>query len=134
MADRVLGIDISEVAIREAQRSSNGIPSVRFQCNNLYDLRADESFDLVVISDVLYYISPLSDERIKTARSIIERLIAPKGSLLLVDHFFFGFDKHSRVSRRIHNFFCEAKSFSLVKEKIFPFNLASVFESQPSSL
>ena len=134
VADHVLGIDISETAIREACRLSNGASSIRFQCNNLYDLRADEPFDLVIISDVLYYLSPFSDERIKAARSVIERFLTPKGILLLADHYFFGFDKNSKVTRRIHDSFLGTESLRLVKEKISPFYLTSVFESQPSPL
>lgn len=129
VADKVLGIDISDVVVCQARRSCTGSSSVYFQCDDLYSLSKDETFDLVIVSDVLIY-RQFSEDGIKAARDRIERLIAPKGILLLVNHFFFGFDKNSQLSRKIHDIFGSSPTLSLVKEKRFPFYLASIFESQ----
>jgi hypothetical protein len=59
------------------------------------------SEDLASI-DVLYDLSQLSDELLKSIASQMKELLLPGGLILLVNHFFLEFDPHSRfVSRTI---------------------------------
>lgn len=134
VSDQVLGVDISEVAIREATRLAGGAPSVRFERAEFFELQQKPagSFDLIVLADVLYYVPDLCDERLKAACSLVERLLAPGGILLLANHFFFGFDRPSKLTRRLHDAFRRGNSLEQLIEKRRPFYLASVFAKQPA--
>ncbi len=86
-----------------------------------------EQFDLIAVLDVLYYLSPLSDDVLNSIARQIEKLLAPDGLLLLVNHFFFGVDSPSRQTRRIHNVFRRGTSLHIAVEHRRPFFLASIF-------
>lgn len=132
IAERALGADISGVAVREAERLSVNHPNVCFMRADLYELEQScpRKFDLVVLADTLYYISPLGYQQVERARRTVENLLAPGGILLLANHFFFGFDRHSRQTRWLHNAFCSG-NLRLLKERYRPFYLASILEMRP---
>jgi SAM-dependent methyltransferase len=95
------------------------------------DQSIDGQFDLVVLADTLYYLSPLDDAVLKRVRENVAGLLAPGGILLLADHFFSGFDRDSRTSRRIHDSFRWAAELRLHVEHRRLFYLASVLEREP---
>ena len=88
-AEQVLGIDLSHVAITEARQQTTEVTNVQFQQGDLLNLRTDvgEGFDLVVLADTLYYLSPISNDVLETVRERVARLLVPGGILLLTDHF-----------------------------------------------
>lgn len=129
-ADQVLGIDVSQVAIAQAARRTNGQSNLRFQQGDALNLSRDldNGFDLVVIADTLYYLSPLSKEVLQAVRERVLRLLVPGGILLLVDHYTVNFDPGSRWSPEIHRVFRSTPDFTTIHESRRPFYLASVFE------
>ena len=129
-ADYVLGIDVSRVAIAQARRQTTEQGNLQFQQGDALNLSRDldNSFDLVVIADTLYYLSPLSDEVLQTVRERVVGLLVPGGILLLVNHFTFNFDPGSRWSPKIHRVFRSAPDFKILHESHRPFFLVSIFE------
>ena len=91
------------------------------------DSMQDGQFDLVVAADTLYY-SSLSDQVLEAARDRVMALLAPGGTLLLVNHYFFQFDRSSRLTRKIHNCFRWATGLRMIREHRRPFYLVSVLE------
>jgi SAM-dependent methyltransferase len=130
-ADEVLGLDISQVAIEQAQARHRDLPSLRFAQADVLDLpnSLDGGFDLVVLADVLYYLSaPLDDRLLKQIALRVARLLRPGGLCLLANHFFFAADPGSRLSRRIHHAFAWSPSLRVVSEHRRPFYLVSLLE------
>jgi SAM-dependent methyltransferase len=129
-ADQVLGIDVSQVAIALARRETTEQTNLQFQQGDVLNLSRDldNGFDLVVIADTLYYLSPLSDEVLQTVCERVVHLLVPGGILLLVNHFTLNFDPGSRWSPKIHRVFRSALNLTTLHESHRPFYLASVFE------
>jgi SAM-dependent methyltransferase len=131
-AKQVLGVDLSEAAILEARELSTSQTNTRFeQCDARELSRIGERFDLIAVLDVLYYLSPLSDELLGSIARQIEGLLAPNGVILLVNHFFFGIDSQSRQTRRIHDVFLRETSLKIISEHKRPFFLASALTNEP---
>ena len=129
-ADQVLGIDVSHVAIAQATRETTEQSNLQFQQGDALNLSRDldNGFDLVVIADTLYYLSPLSDEVLQTVRERVAQLVVPGGIVFLVNHFVLNLDPGSRWSPKIHRAFRSAPDFTAIHESRRPFYLASVFE------
>jgi len=125
--DRGLGIDLSQAAVGQARLLSTAQPNLKFEQCDIRNLgRSGEQFDLISVLDVLYYLSPLSDDVLKSIASQLEGLLAPGGVLLLVNHFFFAVDSQSRQTRRIHDEICKGASLVVTAEYRRPFFLASI--------
>lgn len=131
-ADCVLGVDLSASAIAQARNLSGGYGNVHFEQADVLDLRPDwkDGFDLAVIADTLYYLSPLTDNVLKRVRQSITDLLAAGGVMMLANHFFTDFDRESRVSRDIHEAFRWGPGLKLLREHRKPFYLASILERE----
>ena len=128
-AGSILGIDISEEAVRGARHLSRGHDNLDFQQADIGAFTGHESgFDLVVLADTLYYLSPLTEAVLSEIAARMAALLAPGGLLLLVNHFFFTIDPASRTTRRIHDGFRDAPGLALKAEHRRAFYLASIFE------
>ena len=128
-AESVLGIDISEEAVRGARRLSPQFENIDYRQADIAAFAGQEGcFDLVVLADTLYYLSPLTDAVIDGIAARMAELLAPGGLLLLVNHFFFKIDPASRTTRRIHNRFIDSPGLALSAEHRKAFYLASLFE------
>ena len=57
-ADRVLGLDVSGVAIVEARRVHGDVPGLDFAVLEVPGRWPDGAFDLIVLSEVLYFLEP----------------------------------------------------------------------------
>lgn len=127
-ADTVVGIDVAPSAVARARALHADQPNLEFETHNLLDLPTslDGSFDLVVVADVLYYLSPLPDALLKAIALRIADLLAPDGLCILVNHYFFQLDPESRRSRRIHDAFNWSPRFSLQAETRHAFYLVSL--------
>lgn len=79
--DALLSVDVSETAQAKAIERCQKLPKVRFQIMQIPQQFPDESFDLIVVSEVGYYLS-LPDLQ-KTQDHILKRLELG-GHLLLV--------------------------------------------------
>ncbi len=136
-SDAVLGIDIAPTAVALAQTATQDLSNVAYECANLLDLPAamDGKFDFIVISDVLYYLSPLSDGLLKLIASRVSRLLAGGGICMLANHFFFSLDRSSRESRRIHESFRWSAELSQISDHRRPFFIVSLLrrtEAEPA--
>jgi SAM-dependent methyltransferase len=79
--DRLLAVDVAEAALRQAREACAGLPNVRFARMQIPADWPDGPFDLILLSEVLYYLS-LEDVR-RTARKTGASL-TPGGAALLV--------------------------------------------------
>ncbi len=83
LADQVVSIDISEVALARAQQECQSRPHVRFQkVDLLTDPLPDGPFDGVVCAGVLVYLP--KDEQLRVCKQIIEKL--RDHGILLLEH------------------------------------------------
>jgi predicted TPR repeat methyltransferase len=79
--DRLLSIDVSSVAQRRAQARCADQPQVEFRLMQFPRETPDQTFDLIVLSEVGYY---LSEQELLIARDWIVGALRPGGHLLLV--------------------------------------------------
>ncbi len=135
-SDAVLGLDVAAAAVGHARRRAAGIANLTFEQADILDLPGDLDgrFDLVVVADTLYYLSPLSDEVLKTLSARLARLLAPGGMLVLANHFFFAADPDSRLTRRIHDAFTWSQHFSAISHHRRSFFLATLLEPRDAGL
>ena len=127
-SDTVLGIDVASAALDHARQRARGIDNLSFTQGDILDLpdEMDGRFDLLVIADTLYYLSPLGDDLLKTLGTRLARLLTPDGICVLANHYFFAADAESRMSRRIHDAFTWSPRFSLLSQHRRAFFLASL--------
>ena len=117
-ADAVLGIDVASAALRHARLRAAGISNLSFTQGDVLELPAelDGRFDLVVVADTLYYLSPLGDDVLATLSARFADLLTPGGICVLANHFFFAADAESRRSRRIHRAFAASPRFDVLSD------------------
>ena len=125
-----LGIELSQVAVENAAKISRSFPNLSFKQGDITKLgeTVEGKYDLIVLADVLYYLSPLNDTSIKGIIQMIEDLLEPGGIVLIANHFFFDLDPQSAIVRQIHASFRWAKRLTLLHEDRQPFYLASVLQ------
>jgi predicted TPR repeat methyltransferase len=133
-ADAVVGVDIAPSAVATARSTYADHPTMRFESHDLLDLPTsfDASFDLVVVADVLYYLSPLDDGLLKSIATRIAALLMPGGICMLANHYFFRLDPESRRSRRIHDAFRVSNAFVAQEEHWRPFYLVTMLSRSDS--
>ena len=81
VCDALLATDVSNQALAAAKARCADQPNVRFELMGFPDQTPSGEFDLIVLSEVLYYLSP--DDLDRAADRTMERL-APNGEALLV--------------------------------------------------
>jgi predicted TPR repeat methyltransferase len=130
-AGHVLGLDVSQVAIDAARTRLAHNPALEFRQADILNLPddLDGRFDLIVVADVLYYLSPMSDAMLKHMAQRLRRLLKPGGVCVLANHFFFEIDPDSRLSRRIHLAFTWAPGFTIRDDYRRVFYLVSVLDA-----
>lgn len=79
--DRLLSIDVSSLAQGRAQARCADQPQVEFQIMQFPGETPNQTFDLIVLSEVGYY---LSEKDLLIARDWIVNALRPGGNLLLV--------------------------------------------------
>ena len=128
----LLGLDIAEAAIDRARQRAALFPNLHFEQADLLELprSLNHRYDLVLLVDTLYYLSPLDDETLKRVAMRVADLLVPGGLCVLVNHYFFAADSDSRISRRIHRAFSWSSRFRLDSEHRKPFFLASLLTEQ----
>lgn len=132
-SDRVLGIDVASAAVEHARQRAAGIGNLSFAQGDVLDLPAelDARFDLLVITDTLYYLSPLDDDLLKRLSLRLAGLLTPDGVCLLANHFFFAADAESKVSRRIHDAFSWSSGFDVASQHRRAFFLVTLLTRRP---
>jgi SAM-dependent methyltransferase len=99
--DTLLAIDVAEAALEQANQR---VPEVDFELREVPEEFPDGSYDLIVVSEVLYYLdAPALDATLNA----IERTLLPGGVLLAVHwrpvaprYPFTGDEVHRRLSQR----------------------------------
>ena len=81
--DRLLSVDYSEVGLEEARKRCADFPQVRFEQMQIPQQFPTEKFDLILFSEVGYYLT--RPDLLTTKQKIIDQLL-PGGYLLMV-HF-----------------------------------------------
>jgi predicted TPR repeat methyltransferase len=134
-ADEVLGLDIAEAAVERARLRAREIPNLRFEQGDIMRLprTLDGGFDLVVLADTLYYLPQVDEARLETLALRVSDLLIPGGLCLLANHHFAGFDRDSRISRRIHRAFTWSPRFRVLRYGQRPFYLVSLLQEAGTS-
>jgi cyclopropane fatty-acyl-phospholipid synthase-like methyltransferase len=83
ICDRLLAADIVEAALTRAQSRCAGLEHVRFENRLMPRDWPDSCFDLIVLSEILYFLSP-EDIRLLAARAACS--LAADGIVLLVNY------------------------------------------------
>ncbi len=124
----VLGVDVASAALRHARVRAEGISNLAFAQGDVLDLPPELNgrFDLVVVADTLYYLSPLSDAVLATLSARFADLLVPGGICVLANHFFFAADRESRLSRRIHQSFASSPEFDVLSDHRKAFFIVTV--------
>ena len=133
LADDVVGMDVSSVAVEQASSKARHIPNLRFAQGDIRSLALElnGSFDLITILDALYYLPPpIEDALLKSLALRLSRLATHNGLLVLANHYFAGFDANSRLSRRIHDAFIWSPAFHLVAQYRRPFYLVTLLRAE----
>lgn len=102
--ESLLSVDVSERALERARRRCRHLPQVRFRQTQVPDEFPDESFDLILLSEVGYYWS--RDDLLRARRLIVEHL-NPDGQMLLV-HWTPYVEDYPLTGDEVHTIFREA--------------------------
>jgi SAM-dependent methyltransferase len=128
-SEAILGTDISEVAITRARQLSANYSNVRYSVATALEAPGSRAaFDLIVLADTLYYLDSPSTERIRTIAHALTSMLLPGGLLLLVNHYFFKFDRASRITRATHDIFSYGPLLTRVAEYRRAFFLATLLQ------
>lgn len=79
--DSLLSVDVSEKALEKARQRNADKANVEFRYMQFPSEKTDQTFDLVLLSEVAYY---WGDEEFDQARDEIIRMLEPGGDLVLV--------------------------------------------------
>lgn len=126
-ADYVLGVDVAQSAVDHAIRL-HGSPTLIFQQGDILSPfgGAEHKFDLITIVDVLYYLPNIDDVLFSNLADKIAEHLDGGGLCLLTNHFFFPWDKQSRISKRIHAAFLGSSRLTCVSQHWRPFYLTTL--------
>lgn len=81
LCDELLAVDVSEAAVAVARQRLAGFPNVRLELRSMPEETPQGPFDLVVVSEVMYY---WPEDVMLSALGRFEEVLAPGGSLLAV--------------------------------------------------
>jgi protein-L-isoaspartate O-methyltransferase len=109
--DSLLSIDVSETAQQRARERCQELDNVRWQIMQIPQEYPEEMFDLIVLSEVGYYLS--WDDLYQSQKLIIDRL-QPKGHLLLV-HWTLKAAIYPLTGDEVHESFLQLPNFKHLK-------------------
>ncbi len=125
-----LATDISDLAIGRARDTLKGLENVECRRMDLFTDRLDDTFDLVICSEVLFYLEP---DQFPVAVDRIKGWVGAGGYLLLV-HVRATADDDSGIefkkfgAKTIHETFINDPLFSKVSDEIFPMYRVTVLQ------
>jgi SAM-dependent methyltransferase len=82
LCEAFLGLDIAEAPLVEARARCRELPQARFARMSVPDNWPEGGFDLILLSEVLYFLSP---DDIAATAARVRRSLLPGGSVLLVN-------------------------------------------------
>jgi 2-polyprenyl-3-methyl-5-hydroxy-6-metoxy-1,4-benzoquinol methylase len=123
-ADKVLALDVSSEAIARARAAESDLKQVEFRVGNImdYNLREEEPWDLIVMSETVYFLGWLySFFDVSWVASEMFEATRPGGQMLLANTQFETGEPLLRPSiiRTYHDLFLNV-GYELNAEKIFP--------------
>ena len=101
---KLLAVDASEIAVRNARKRLEAYPSVEVREMTIPDNFPDETFDLILLSEVGYF---LNREDLIVARDKMINALLPKGHLLLV-HWTPYVEEFPLTGDEVHELFLES--------------------------
>jgi SAM-dependent methyltransferase len=137
IADEVVGVDVSAIAVDIAKRRTRAVENLSFDQCDVLELPAawDGSFDLITVLDTLYYLPPpIDDEILKAVADRLSRLVSPQGLVVVANHYVFSRDGDSRLTRRIHDAFQWCPGFKPAGQYRRPFYLVTLLRGQRAAL
>ncbi|MBE9584233.1 PIG-L family deacetylase [Mucilaginibacter sp. JRF] len=111
--DQLLSIDISETALDIAKERLKNHPHVHFRLAAIPDSYPDGKYDLVVLSEVGYYLS--MEDLLATKQKIYESLL-PDGTLIMVHWIHYVID-YPLTGDQVHQVFINDGAFSPISFK-----------------
>lgn len=130
IGDDVLGMDIAQTAVDLARTNAleRAVGNVRFEQGDITALpdSMDGGFDLVVVADTIYYLDKTDDASLAVVAERVARLLAPGGTCMIANHYFFRADKDSRLSRRIHDAFAALAGLRVTSQHRRAFYIATL--------
>ena len=81
VCQKLLAVDVSEAALEKARQRCADLPQVRFEKMQIPEQFPHETFDLILVSEVGYYLAP--DDWRAAAEKIVGQL-RPRGHVVLV--------------------------------------------------
>jgi SAM-dependent methyltransferase len=137
IADEVVGVDVSAIAVDIAKRRTSAIENLSFSQCDVLELPSawDGSFDLITVLDTLYYLPPpIDDQILKAVADRLSRLVSPQGLVVVANHYVFSRDGDSRMTRRIHDAFRWCPGFQPAGQYRRPFYLVTLLRGQRAAL
>ena len=105
IADQIVGIDVSERALKRAQQRLASFKNVQLRLADVAQDPLDDLYDLIFCAEVLFY---LGEEKLKAVRDKLTNALEPSGHLVLVNP--------EPTAGRIRDAFLETSTFQLVRE------------------
>lgn len=120
----VLGVDVAWSAVDRARLRHADAGNLTFRQGDVLHLPdgLEGRYDLITIMDTLYYLPDASDAALDRVADRVAGLMAPGGLCVLSDHLFIGgWDRATRLSRRIHRAFVRSPRLSVLLSDWRPF-------------
>ena len=108
---KILAVDVSEKALAQSRERCRNLPQVAFQKMIVPEEFADETFDLILISEVGYYLAP-GDWQTAMEKSFAH--LAEKGQIALV-HWLPPVHDYPQTGDEVHDSFAEFASGKMRK-------------------
>lgn len=106
----LLSTDVSEKALRKAKERCHEVTNITFQKLSFPDEMPTENFDLIMISEVAYYLSP---KDWGTASEKLYHIMKPKANLFLV-HWLPEVHDYPQTGDQVHDSFAELMKDRLI--------------------
>ncbi|MBI5834194.1 MAG: class I SAM-dependent methyltransferase [Armatimonadetes bacterium] len=127
----ITGVELSASGVQQARDLSVDHANADYRQGDVLhvgDAVGQSTYDLVILADVLYYLSPLSAEVLDGVCASVAAAMEPGGVLLLANHCVGTPDAESRQTRFIHSRFRQSSAFRVLREAWRPFYLATILE------
>lgn len=133
LADRIVALDISKLALQRAEKRIRKDAHIDFIQKDILKYKPGENFDLIICSEILYY---LQLEDVKTIAGKLIEWISPNGKLLLVNVYSKterenGVSLKSFGAKTIHQIFMKKPELRLIKNEQYHFFGLTLFKKIP---
>ncbi len=127
LCDELLAVDASERAVSSARKRLEKSPDIRVERRTLPEEAPDGAFDLIVASEVLYY---LDREAMLDTLRIFEDSLAP-GGLLLAVHWRRETETYPLQGDEVHDLILSNTRLGHIKSEAEPEYRLDLFEREP---